>query len=125
MKKIAVLALLAAVGFAPVQSLAEGPQLKTSQVCMMNNKYFGKEQIPVEVGGKTYYGCCEGCKTTLKENSSTRVSNDPYTGEEVDKADAYIVRKPNGSDEVLYFKSAETYESFLRKHVNAAHDVRD
>ena len=92
-------------------------QLKTSEVCMMNNKFFGKEQIPVQVGDKTYYGCCEGCKTTLRENPSARASKDPYTGEDVDKADAYIVKRSGESDEVLYFKSEETYESFLKKHV--------
>ena len=116
MKKIVTFAILTIIGFAPADSLAETQQLKTNQVCMMNNKFFGKDQIPVEVGGKTYYGCCEGCKTTLKENSLARVSRDPYTGEEVDKADAYIVKKSSESDEVYYFKSAETYESFLKKH---------
>ena len=116
MKKIVTFAILTIIGFAPADSLAETQQLKTNQVCMMNNKFFGKDQIPVEVGGKTYYGCCEGCKTTLKESPSTRVSKDPYSGEEVDKADAYIVKKPNGSDEVLYFKSVATYENFLKEH---------
>ena len=83
---------------------------------MMNGRFMGKEQIPVEVAGKTYYGCCQGCKVSLKENPSTRVSRDPYTGKEVDKANAFIVKKPNGSDEVLYFESADTYENFLKGH---------
>ena len=118
MKKKAILLFLVVAGFivAPIYSLAESQQLKTSQVCMMNNKFFGKDQIPVEVGGKTYYGCCQGCKTTLRENPSARVSEDPYTGKEVDKADAFIVKKPNGSDEVLYFESQETYKMFLKEH---------
>lgn len=117
--KVALL-LLVAAGFiaTPMYSLAESQGLKANEVCMMNNKFFGKEQIPVEVEGKTYYGCCQGCKTTLKENPATRKSIDPYTGKEVDKADAFIVKKPNGSDEVLYFESKETYESFLKEHSN-------
>ncbi len=102
-------------------SLAFEAQVKNSLVCMMNDRFMGKEQIPVKVGEKTYYGCCEGCKVSLKENPSTRVSRDPYTGKEVDKADAFIVRKPDGSDEVLYFESRETYESFLKEHAR----VRD
>ncbi len=119
MKKKVTLLLLVVAGFiaAPIYSLAESQGLKASEVCMMNNKFFGKEQIPVDVGGKTYYGCCQGCKTTLKENPATRKSIDPYSGKEVDKADAFIVKKPNGSDEVLYFESRETYESFLKKHI--------
>ena len=115
-KSILLLLVVAGIIVAPMYSMAESQQLKTSQVCMMNNKYFGKEQIPVEVGGKTYYGCCEGCKTTLKENPLARVAKDPYTGKDVDKADAYIVKKPNGSDEVLYFESQETYGRFLKEH---------
>lgn len=98
---------------------ASQTRLENRFVCMMNNKFFGKDQIPVQVGSKTYYGCCEGCKKSLAMDPSIRVSRDPYTGEEVDKADAFIVKKPNGSDEVLYFKSAQTYESFLAEHVDA------
>lgn len=109
-----VVLVCAVISFADASMASQ--QLKTSEVCMMNNQFFGKEQIPVEVGGKTYYGCCEMCKTTLRENASTRISNDPYTGEEIDKADAFIVKKSSESDEVLYFKSAETYESFLTEH---------
>ena len=28
-----------------------------SQVCMVNDQFMGRAQIPVSVGGKTYYGC--------------------------------------------------------------------
>lgn len=92
-------------------------RLENRFVCMMNNKFFGKDQIPVEVGGKTYYGCCEGCKTTLRESPSTRISQDPYTGKEVDKADAFIVRKSDGSDEVFYFESEKTYQYFMKEYL--------
>ena len=34
-------------------------------VCMVNDRYMGVEQIPVQVEGRTYYGCCEMCKTRL------------------------------------------------------------
>jgi YHS domain-containing protein len=83
---------------------------------MMNNKYFAKEQIPVEANGKTYYGCCQGCAANLKSNDSIRHTADPLTGEDVDKADAYIVLKPDGSDAVLYFKSAENYLKYIEKN---------
>lgn len=97
----------------PLQSI--DPRLKTSYVCMMNNKYFGSEQIPVEVEGKTYYGCCQGCVNSLKNNRAIRYSVDPYSGEEVCKADAYIVLNSDSSQNVLYFKSAENYGNYLIK----------
>ncbi len=97
----------------PLQSV--DPKLKTSYVCMMNNKYFGTEQIPVEVEGKNYYGCCQGCVNSLKSNRAIRFTQDPYSGEEVDKADAYIVLNPDGSKNVLYFKSGENYGNYLMK----------
>ena len=93
--------------------MPEAP-LKTSFVCMMNNAYMGVEQIPVEVDGKTYYGCCEGCKTTLKINAQARTATDPFSGKAVDKASAFIAPMPNGGQKVLYFESKENYEGFLK-----------
>ena len=91
------------------------PKLKTSHVCMMNKKYFGSEQIPVEVEGNVYYGCCQGCVSSLKSNRPIRYAKDPYSGEEVDKANSYIVLNSDGSKNVLYFKSAENYSKYLIK----------
>ncbi len=78
----------------------------------------GSDQTPVLINGKIYYVCCQGCEESLKNNPSTRVSRDPHTGKEVDKADAFIVIKPNGSDEVLYFESSQAYENFLKGHAH-------
>lgn len=90
-----------------------GSQLKTSFVCMMNNKYFGTEQIPVPVSGKTYYGCCAGCAATLQANTNNiRYARDPFSGEEVDKAEAFIALKSPATKEVLYFKSEENYKRY-------------
>merc|ERR1712232_951318 len=91
--------------------LPEG-RVKSSYVCYVNNNYMGKEQIPVEVDGKTYYGCCQGCVGNLKKNRAPRYATDPLTGREVDKATAYIVLKPNGNGKVLYFESEENYLKF-------------
>lgn len=87
-------------------------QVQTSYVCFVNNKYLGKEQIPVEVDGKTYYGCCQGCVGNLKKNRAPRYATDPLTGNEVDKSSAFIVLKPNANGEVLYFASEENYLKF-------------
>lgn len=35
--------------------------VEAEYVCMVNDTVFEKPQIPVEVGDKTYYGCCMGC----------------------------------------------------------------
>ena len=87
-------------------------QLKTSYVCMMNNKYLGTEQIPVPVNGKNYYGCCAGCATSLQNNPQIRQATDPYSGEVVDKADAFIVFKSEATKEVLYFKSEKNFKEY-------------
>jgi len=86
-------------------------KVKTSYVCFVNNRYMGKEQIPVNVNGKTYYGCCQGCVGNLKNNRKVRYATDPFSKKEVDKSTAYIVVKP-GSSEVWYFESEKNYNSF-------------
>jgi YHS domain-containing protein len=82
----------------------------TSQVCMVNNQFMGRAQIPVEVGGKTYFGCCEMCKKRLADNPAARAANDPVSGKPVDKAMAVIARRATG--EVLYFESTENFERY-------------
>lgn len=91
-------------------------KVETSYVCFVNNKYMGKEQIPVDVGGKVYYGCCMGCVGKLKNNRALRYAKDPLSGKEVDKAKAYIVTKPGGSGEVLYFESKENYNKYAKNN---------
>ncbi len=90
--------------------------IQANYVCMVNDKYMGKEQIPVEYEGKIYYGCCKGCVGNLRNNRAVRYSVDPATGKEVDKATAYIVMKPNGTSEVLYFESEESYKKYKKSH---------
>ena len=81
-----------------------------SQVCMVNNKYMGKPQIPVEVEGRTYYGCCPACKDTLANDPTSRVAIDPVTGKDVDKASAVIAY--DGDGKVLYFASEDTLRTY-------------
>ena len=82
----------------------------SSQVCMVNNQFMGRAQIPVEVGGKTYFGCCEMCKKRLSSDASARTSKDPVTGKVVDKATAVIAKRSSG--DVLYFENSETFERY-------------
>ena len=104
----------AAGGATQVQGRADGG-IEPSQVCFVNNRYMGKPQIPVTVEGKTYYGCCPGCATTLRTDPSSRVATDPYSGASVDKASAFIARNPADPDSVLYFESAATFAAYQHK----------
>lgn len=84
--------------------------VESKYVCMMNNSLFDKVQIPVEVDGKTYYGCCAGCKAKLQTDSSIRIAKDPISGAEVDKASAVI--GVDGSGKVFYFENVENLKKF-------------
>lgn len=81
-----------------------------SQVCMVTNQFMGTAQIPVEVEGKTYFGCCEMCKGRLANEPATRQATDPVTGEPVDKASAVIAKQADGK--LLYFASADTFARY-------------
>jgi YHS domain-containing protein len=81
-----------------------------SQVCMVNDQYMGKPQIPVEVEGRTYYGCCPMCKDKLHNQASARLAQDPVTGEQVDKASALMVQDADGK--ILYFASEATLSRY-------------
>lgn len=81
-----------------------------SQVCMVNDQFMGKPQIPVQVEGRTYFGCCAMCKEKLEKQPAARTAQDPVTGEPVDKSKAVIVK--DGDGKVLYFASEETLRRF-------------
>ena len=88
-----------------------GSQVPTEQVCMVNDAYMGKLQIPVPVNGKTYYGCCQMCVKTLNEHDEARTALDPFSKQRVDKTEAFIVLM--GMDgKVAYFESEENFLKF-------------
>jgi YHS domain-containing protein len=84
----------------------------TSQVCMVNNQFMGRPQIPVEVDGKTYYGCCAMCKGRLQSDAAARTAVDPVTNAPVDKASAVIGKTATGS--VVYFANLEHFQTYAR-----------
>lgn len=77
---------------------------------MVNNQVFDKDQIPVQVEGRTYYGCCEMCKERLAKDPSARTAEDPVTHKQVDKAVAFIAALPDGS--VLYFENEASFKRY-------------
>ena len=79
---------------------------------MVNNQFMGRPQIPIEVDGRTYYGCCEMCKGRLGSDPSSRVSTDPVSGNTVDKATAVIGRAGDGR--TLYFENDQTFAAYAR-----------
>jgi YHS domain-containing protein len=81
------------------------------EVCMVNDRFFARKQIPVEVEGKTYYGCCAACKDRLAQDRTVRYAVDPVSGDEVDKATAVIAAAAD--DTVLYFASEESFRKYL------------
>ncbi len=81
-----------------------------SQVCMVNNQFMGKPQIPIAVEGRTYYGCCAMCKDRLGNDPAARTAQDPVTGETVDKASAVIIQDSTGK--VQYFASEDTLRRY-------------
>ena len=85
-------------------------QVEAKKVCMVNNKVFDKDQIPVPVEGRTYYGCCEMCKERLAKDPHARTAVDPATGKQVDKATAFITASPDGS--VVYFENEASFKRF-------------
>jgi len=83
----------------------------SSEVCMVNDQYMGREQIPVQNFGRTYYGCCAGCKDKLQNSAAARTATDPVTRKPVDKAVAVIARTETGT--VFYFESEDTLGRYV------------
>lgn len=84
---------------------------KRSDVCMVTNMVPGdRPMFPVEVDGKTYYGCCPMCVQRLKNERAVRYAVDPVTKREVDKASAFITAGPDGK--AVYFESEETAKRY-------------
>jgi YHS domain-containing protein len=94
------------------QSLPSGLSRVTDvkEVCMVTDQFMGSPQIPVEVEGRTYYGCCAMCKERLNKEPAVRTARDPVSGEEVDKARAVIVQDASGK--LLYFASEDTLRQY-------------
>jgi YHS domain-containing protein len=85
-------------------------QVQNKYVCMINNQRFNKEQIPVQVEGQTYYGCCDMCKAKLQGDVESRFAVDPVSGKKVDKAKAIIGADADGV--VYYFESLANMKKY-------------
>lgn len=106
----AVLSLVALAGSAWSETLT---RVDAKRVCMVNDTVFPKDQIPVEVEGRTYFGCCEMCKGRLAKDDAVRQSVDPVSGKSVDKATAVIGAASDGK--VHYFENDQTFAAYLAR----------
>ena len=84
--------------------------IESKYVCMVNDDVYDAPQIPVLIDGKTYYGCCMGCKAKLENDINTRYAIDPISNNKVDKATAIIGQTNSGK--VLYFESQENFNKY-------------
>lgn len=85
-------------------------KVEPEYVCMVNDHRFPNVQIPVEVNGKTYYGCCQMCKAKLENVQDMREGRDPVSGAIVDKASAVIGAGPDWT--AYYFENEENLKRF-------------
>src|SRR5262252_5525237 len=57
-----------------------------ANTCMLSNRYLGEKQnVPVTVGDKTYFGCCANCAARIGGHEEARTATDPVSGHVVDK----------------------------------------
>jgi len=84
--------------------------VQPDHVCMVNDAAFDSVQIPVEVEGNTYYGCCPMCKGRLENDPASRSATDPVSGKAVDKSKAVIGAGPD--NKVYYFENEENMQQY-------------
>jgi YHS domain-containing protein len=94
----------------PVGTLTETP---ADLVCMVNNAYMGRPQMPVEVEGETYFACCDMCVGRLNRDPASRLATDPVSGRPVNKAKAVMARTDDGK--MFYFENAENFLAYGQK----------
>jgi YHS domain-containing protein len=106
-------AVLVLASFATSTHAEQLTKVESKRVCMVNDTVFPRDQIPVEVDGRTYFGCCEMCKGRLASDTAVRSSVDPVSGKAVDKATAVIGASADGK--VHYFESDRTFNEYLAR----------
>jgi len=111
MLTLAVLSLTVPVLVAQTNTGGEKvKQVSSQSVCMINKKHFDKEQTAVNVENRTYYVCCDMCKTKLEQDPKSRVDVDPVSGKEVDKSTAAVGVDKAGN--VYFFENADNLKKF-------------
>lgn len=84
-----------------------------STICMMNDQVMGSGQTPIEVEGRTYYGCCAMCNQRLGSDAKLRHGTDPVTQKAVDKSSAVLAKTADGR--VLYFENEANLATYMAR----------
>jgi YHS domain-containing protein len=93
----------------------EGEIIPDSIICMVRGDIKSKGSLPIQIEGRTYYGCCEKCLTKLEQNiDNIQYAVDPVSGQTFSKADAIVRQDPQDHKRVLFFKSDETYDQYMK-----------
>ncbi len=83
---------------------------KRETVCAVQDTVGTKAGLPHVVNGKTYYLCCEGCRSSIqKEPGKYTIASDPVSGKKVDKAVAMIY---NLDGKAFYFENDANRKTF-------------
>ena len=104
-------ALLASTALSDRAHGGEIARVPAERVCMAQDRVFPTAQTPIDLQGRTYYGCCAMCAGQLQRDASLREAKDPISGRTVDKASAVIAQAADGS--VLYFESEATFRQYI------------
>jgi YHS domain-containing protein len=97
-------------------ALPEGrlTRIDPRRVCMVTNRAFDERQLPIDIKGKKYYGCCNMCKGVLAKDRRQRFALDPISKKKVDKSVAVIgVGATKG---VLYFENETNLDRYNSSH---------
>jgi YHS domain-containing protein len=97
----------------PTLVAASGEPLKqvdSKFVCFITKKHFSSPQTAVSVEGKTYYSCCDMCKTKLMNEPASRLAKDPVSGKEIDMSKAVIGVDKAGN--AYFFENAANLKQF-------------
>lgn len=112
-RRIALLLVTAVIAVGVFADEVPAPPLTkvdADKVCMVNEQFMNRPQIPVVVEEKTYYGCCAMCKERLAKDESKRHAIDPVSGKKVDKAKAVIGAAEDGR--VAYFENEKNFAKY-------------
>jgi YHS domain-containing protein len=86
-----------------------------SVVCMVSGIVKDKAIKPIEINGKTYWGCCGNCLTQLKNNiKNVLFAKDPVSGAMISKSGALKRLNPENKKYVLYFETDKNYELYVK-----------
>jgi YHS domain-containing protein len=119
-----IIALALATMYAQTQTMWIGQTAKPDgkltkvedrkNVCMGTDKVSTHDLIPIKIQGRTYYACCNMCKTMLANDPYQRAAIDPVSNQQVDKSLAVIGVSSDGT--AVYFESEKDLETYNATH---------